>query len=59
SILPGSGDRPHRPPVPDGKADLVERDSAGDLFRNSGDGKGSFGARVKISGGWSGYTGVF
>ncbi|MFI5884933.1 FG-GAP-like repeat-containing protein [Streptomyces sp. NPDC051554] len=43
----------------DGKADLVERDSAGNLFRNSGDGKGSFGARVKISGGWQGYKGVF
>ncbi|MBK6017177.1 VCBS repeat-containing protein [Streptomyces sp. MBT53] len=42
----------------DGKADLVERDSAGNLFRNSGDGKGSFGARVKVSGGWSGYKGV-
>ncbi|MGW3102900.1 FG-GAP repeat domain-containing protein [Streptomyces sp. NPDC001100] len=42
----------------DGKADLVERDSAGNLFRNSGDGKGSFGARTKISGGWSGYKGV-
>ena len=43
----------------DGKADLVERDSAGNLFRNGGDGKGSFGARVKISGGWSGCKGVF
>ncbi|MET7490557.1 VCBS repeat-containing protein [Streptomyces sp. NPDC005538] len=43
----------------DGKADLVERDSAGNLFRNSGDGKGSFGARVKVSGGWQGYKGVF
>lgn len=43
----------------DGKADLVERDSAGVLYRNSGDGKGSFGARAKISGGWSGYKGVF
>ncbi|WP_406124732.1 FG-GAP repeat domain-containing protein [Streptomyces sp. NBC_00989] len=43
----------------DGKADLVERDSAGVLYRNSGDGKGSFGARVKISGGWSGYKGIF
>lgn len=42
----------------DGKADLVERDSAGVLYRNSGDGKGSFGARVKVSGGWSGYKGV-
>lgn len=43
----------------DGKADLVERDSAGVLYRNSGDGKGSFGARVKIAVGWQGYKGVF
>ena len=43
----------------DGKADLVERDSAGVLYRNSGDGKGSFGARVKIATGWQGYKGVF
>ncbi len=42
----------------DGKADLVERDSAGNLFRNGGDGKGSFGARVKVSGGWQGYKGL-
>ncbi|WP_328933188.1 MULTISPECIES: VCBS repeat-containing protein [unclassified Streptomyces] len=43
----------------DGKADLVERDSAGVLYRNSGDGKGSFGARVKIATGWQGYRGIF
>ncbi|MFE2423912.1 FG-GAP-like repeat-containing protein [Streptomyces hokutonensis] len=43
----------------DGKADLVERDSAGNLFRNGGDGKGSFGARAKISGGWQSYKGIF
>ncbi|SEE07121.1 Repeat domain-containing protein [Streptomyces sp. 3213] len=43
----------------DGKADLVERDSAGVLYRNSGDGKGSFGARVKIATGWGGYRGIF
>ncbi|MEV5548224.1 VCBS repeat-containing protein [Streptomyces sp. NPDC052309] len=39
----------------DGKADLVSRDSSGTLWRNNGDGKGSFGARSKISTGWSGY----
>jgi hypothetical protein len=43
----------------DGKADLVERDSAGVLYRNAGDGKGSFGARVKIASGWQGYKGIF
>ncbi|GAA4994561.1 FG-GAP repeat domain-containing protein [Streptomyces siamensis] len=39
----------------DGKADLVSRDSSGNLYRNSGDGKGSFGSRTKIATGWSGY----
>ncbi|MFF5435498.1 FG-GAP repeat domain-containing protein [Streptomyces griseofuscus] len=43
----------------DGKNDLVERDTAGNLYRNSGDGKGSFGARVKIATGWQGYQGIF
>lgn len=43
----------------DGRNDLVERDTAGNLYRNAGDGKGSFGARVKISGGWQGYKGLF
>ncbi|RRR79488.1 VCBS repeat-containing protein [Streptomyces sp. RP5T] len=39
----------------DGKADLISRDTGGTLWRNSGDGKGSFGARVKIATGFSGY----
>ncbi|MFG2777898.1 FG-GAP-like repeat-containing protein [Streptomyces prunicolor] len=39
----------------DGKPDLVSRDTGGNLYRNSGDGKGSFGARVKIATGWGGY----
>ncbi|MGW7726022.1 FG-GAP-like repeat-containing protein [Streptomyces canus] len=39
----------------DGKADLVSRDTGGTLWRNSGDGKGSFGARAKIATGFSGY----
>lgn len=39
----------------DGRADLVSRDSAGNLYRNSGDGKGSFGGRTKIASGWGGY----
>ncbi|WP_307783246.1 FG-GAP-like repeat-containing protein [Streptomyces sp. MBT53] len=39
----------------DGKTDLVSRDTSGNLYRNSGDGKGSFGARAKLSSGWGGY----
>ncbi|MEW2305220.1 FG-GAP-like repeat-containing protein [Streptomyces sp. NPDC006655] len=39
----------------DGRPDLVSRDTSGNVYRNSGDGKGSFGARVKIAGGWGGY----
>ncbi|KUO21250.1 FG-GAP-like repeat-containing protein [Streptomyces dysideae] len=43
----------------DGKADLVSRDSSGNLYRNSGDGKGSFGGRTKIATGWGGYKSLF
>ncbi|MFF5476789.1 FG-GAP repeat domain-containing protein [Streptomyces sp. NPDC012935] len=43
----------------DGKADLVSRDGSGNVWRNNGDGKGSFGARVKIASGWQGYKGIF
>ncbi|MDN0200448.1 VCBS repeat-containing protein [Streptomyces sp. S.PNR 29] len=43
----------------DGKADIVSRDSAGYLYRNNGDGKGSFGARTRISAGYGGYKGLF
>jgi hypothetical protein len=39
----------------DGKADIVSRDTSGNLWRNTGDGKGSFAARVKIATGWQGY----
>ncbi|MCX5131873.1 VCBS repeat-containing protein [Streptomyces sp. NBC_00340] len=39
----------------DGKVDLVSRDSAGNVYRNNGDGKGSFGSRTQIATGWSGY----
>lgn len=42
----------------DGKRDLVSRDTSGNLFRNSGDGKGSFGGRTKIATGWQGYKAV-
>lgn len=43
----------------DGRNDLVVRDTAGNLYRNNGDGKGSFGSRVKIASGWQGYKGIF
>ncbi|WP_405771763.1 FG-GAP repeat domain-containing protein [Streptomyces sp. NBC_01538] len=39
----------------DGKSDLVSRDTSGNLYRNNGDGKGSFGGPVKIASGWQGY----
>ncbi|TXS42145.1 ATP/GTP-binding protein [Streptomyces sp. uw30] len=42
----------------DGKADLVSRDTSGNLYRNSGDGKGSFGGRTRIATGWQGYKAV-
>ncbi|AXG79200.1 hypothetical protein DVK44_17750 [Streptomyces paludis] len=43
----------------DGRNDLVARDKAGVLYRYHGNGKGSFGARKKISTGWQGYKGLF
>ncbi|MFI7499632.1 FG-GAP repeat domain-containing protein [Streptomyces sp. NPDC049687] len=43
----------------DGKTDLVARDTAGVMYRLPGNGKGSFGSRVKISSGWQGYKGIF
>ncbi|GAA4908385.1 VCBS repeat-containing protein [Streptomyces coeruleoprunus] len=36
----------------DGRPDLVTRNSAGDLLRNNGNGRGSFGSTVKIGAGW-------
>ncbi|MFB7439030.1 FG-GAP-like repeat-containing protein [Streptomyces mirabilis] len=43
----------------DGKADIVSRDTSGNLWRNSGNGSGSFGPRTKIASGWQAYKGVF
>ncbi|WP_256333647.1 VCBS repeat-containing protein [Streptomyces sp. cf386] len=43
----------------DGKNDLVARDTAGNLYRNPGNGNGTFGPRVKIASGWQGYKGLF
>ncbi|WP_210585200.1 FG-GAP-like repeat-containing protein [Streptomyces sp. GESEQ-35] len=42
----------------DGRTDLVSRDTSGNLYRNSGNGKGSFGGRTKIATGWQGYKAV-
>ncbi|KUL33555.1 FG-GAP repeat domain-containing protein [Streptomyces regalis] len=39
----------------DGRPDLVSRDTSGNVWRNSGNGKGSFGSRTKIATGWGGY----
>ncbi|MEV6501619.1 FG-GAP-like repeat-containing protein [Streptomyces prunicolor] len=43
----------------DGRPDLVSRDTGGTVWRNSGDGKGSFGPRTKIATGWQTYKSVF
>jgi hypothetical protein len=43
----------------DGKADLVARDTSGNLYRYTGNGKGSFGGRKKIATGWKGYKSLF
>ncbi|MFE2426127.1 FG-GAP-like repeat-containing protein [Streptomyces sp. NPDC059373] len=41
----------------DGKADIVERDTSGNLWRNTG--TGGLRPRVRIATGWQGYKGVF
>ncbi|WP_051827620.1 FG-GAP-like repeat-containing protein [Streptomyces bicolor] len=43
----------------DGRADLVVRDTSGNLYRNNGKGNGSFTSRTLISTGWQGYKGLF
>ncbi|MEU9012134.1 FG-GAP-like repeat-containing protein [Streptomyces sp. NPDC048479] len=43
----------------DGRNDLVSRNAVGDLLRNPGNGKGSFGSTVKIGAGWQRYTRLF
>ncbi|WP_181803919.1 FG-GAP-like repeat-containing protein [Streptomyces shenzhenensis] len=43
----------------DSKADIVSRDTSGNLWRNTGNGSGSFGPRTKIASGWQVYKGVF
>jgi hypothetical protein len=54
NVIIGTGDI-----TGDGRADLVSRDTSGNLWRNNGDGKGSFGGRASIATGWGGYKGVF
>ena len=43
----------------DAKPDLVARDTSGNLWRNTGTGKGTFGARTKIGTGWQKYKGIY
>ncbi|MFD4554221.1 FG-GAP-like repeat-containing protein [Streptomyces sp. NPDC058469] len=43
----------------DGKPDIVSRDTAGTMWRNSGNGKGSFGPRTKIATGWQTYKNLY
>lgn len=43
----------------DGRADIVSRDTSGKLWRNNGDGKGSFGPRTGIAAGWQGYKALY
>ncbi len=43
----------------DGRADVVSRDTSGALYRNNGNGKGSFSGRTKLATGWQSYKGVF
>jgi hypothetical protein len=54
NVVVGAGDI-----TGDGKADIVARDTAGNLYRQSGYGNGSFAARVKIGTGWQQYKGIF
>jgi hypothetical protein len=43
----------------DGKADIVSRDTSGNVWRNSGNGAGSLAPRTKIATGWQAYKGVY
>ncbi|MEU8689610.1 VCBS repeat-containing protein [Streptomyces sp. NPDC048665] len=43
----------------DGKADLLERDSAGNIWVNPGRGNGTFGARIKVGAGWQNYQNLY
>lgn len=54
NVVVGAGDL-----TGDGRADIVSRDTSGALYRNNGNGKGSFGSRTRLTTGWQGYKGVF
>ncbi|MEV6742156.1 winged helix-turn-helix domain-containing protein [Streptomyces sp. NPDC051104] len=43
----------------DGKADLLERDSAGNVRVNPGHDSGTFGARIKVGAGWQNYLNLY
>lgn len=43
----------------DARPDIVSRDTAGNVWRNSGDGKGSFGPRTRVATGWQAYKGLY
>ncbi|MET8829067.1 FG-GAP-like repeat-containing protein [Streptomyces sp. NPDC004610] len=43
----------------DGRADIISRDTSGAVYRNNGNGKGSFSGRTKLTTGWQSYKGVF
>ncbi|MEV7420802.1 FG-GAP-like repeat-containing protein [Streptomyces sp. NPDC089919] len=43
----------------DGKADLIARDTAGNLYRIYGTGKGAIGSRTKVNIGFGGYKALF
>ncbi|MFF8448635.1 FG-GAP repeat domain-containing protein [Streptomyces leeuwenhoekii] len=54
NVVVGAGDI-----TGDGKADIVSRDTSGKLWRNNGDGKGSFGPRTGIATEWQGYKALY
>ncbi|WP_395572750.1 FG-GAP-like repeat-containing protein [Streptomyces sp. BK79] len=54
NVVAGAGDI-----TGDGRADIVSRDTSGKLWRNNGDGKGSFGARTGIATGWQSYKALY
>ncbi|MFD9000933.1 FG-GAP-like repeat-containing protein [Streptomyces sp. NPDC059582] len=54
NVIVGAGDI-----TGDGKADIVARDTSGNVWRNPGNGKGSLGPRVRIATGWQAYKGIF
>jgi sugar lactone lactonase YvrE len=43
----------------DGKPDLIERDTSGNVWCNPGKGSGTFGARIKVASSWQGYRGLY